>query len=93
MQIAPILIIVYVKRTKSKMPYLIHQLGFCSIENFCKDMHFFSIDQKIWHFFVKISQYFKDRFRIGKPSVVGGGAAVFRLKVRGERQGPLRFAR
>ena len=27
MQIAPILIIVYVKRTKSKMPYLIHQLG------------------------------------------------------------------
>ena len=30
------------------------------IENFCKDMHFFSINQKIWHFFIKISQYFKD---------------------------------
>ena len=28
-------------------------------------MHFFSIDQKIWHFFVKISQYFKDRSRLG----------------------------
>ncbi len=26
MQIAPILIIVYVKRTNSKMPYLIYQL-------------------------------------------------------------------
>ena len=35
----------------------------CSIENFCKNMHFFSIDQKIWHFFIKISQYFKDRLR------------------------------
>ena len=34
----------------------------CSIENFCKDTTFFSINQKIWHFFIKISQYFKDRF-------------------------------
>ena len=32
-------------------------------------MHFFSINQKIWHFFVKISQYFKDR--------ICGGAAGF----------------
>ena len=40
-------------------------------------MHFFSIDQKILHFFVKISQYFKDHLR--------GEAACFRLKVRGER--------
>ena len=25
----------------------------CPIENFCKNMHFFSIDQKIWHFLSK----------------------------------------
>ena len=37
-------------------------------------MHFFSINQKIWHFFVKISQYFKDRFC--------GGAAFYAAELR-----------
>ena len=32
-------------------------------------MHFFSIDQKIWHFFVKISQYFKDRFELAERAL------------------------
>ena len=67
MQIAPILTIVYARVQNQNALFAINLLDFClllscPIENFCKDMHFFSIDQKIWHFFVKISQYFKEHF-------------------------------
>ena len=73
MQIAPILTIVYARVQNQNALFAINLLDFClllscSIENFCRNTTFFSIDQKIWHFFVKISQYFKDRLR--------GGAAV-----------------
>ena len=54
-------------------------------------MHFFSTDQKIWHFFVKISQYFKDRICGG--AAVGCGKATFHVRKRTFHAPMVRFTR
>ena len=41
-------------------------------------MHFFSIDQKIWHFFIKISQYFKGRLGLAERAL---GAAELQVNL------------